>query len=126
MVAALLIASTAHSQIKPPCENAVRLDGSEAEGVPCSGLLISLSQAKDCLECREVIIPTLTLKLDGEKAKVKILKKAIDDLNTQIDLLGKLDSPSQSQIKSYVLGGSIGLVVGLMAGALTSAYVLSR
>ena len=113
MAIILLMNSTAHSN---ECVGAASLKVNQA--APCSGLLISNDQAKSCLKCKNIEVPSLKelLKCCNQKNEtlnglnVKLEKRATDLIkvnNNQYEL--------STMVMLTAAAFAVGTAVGLFA-----------
>ena len=107
------MSSTAHSN---ECIQAASIQSGQPS--PCSGLVISNDQAKECLKCAKVTVPKLKELLAGCEQKVATLQ----DLNKRLQAAATEAIESESttyELNTVVLVAVSALAVGVSAGMLS-------
>lgn len=113
MATILLMSSTAQSN---ECVSAVSVKLNQPS--PCSGLLISDEQAKSCIKCKNIQVPTLEELIKGCNKKNQVLVELNEKLEKRATDLIKINK-SQYDFTTVILVAvsafAVGSAVGLFA-----------
>lgn len=107
----LLTSSIAYSN---ECVKATSvIAGAEA---PCSGLLISTGQAKQCLKCEKVDLPAVKELLRLESIKSEKYKSLSETLKIELDVAAGASTDTGFALSTVLLFAASGILIGLGAG----------
>lgn len=116
MAIILLTSSIAHSS---DCLNAAALK--VGEQASCTGLLISHEQAKRCLKCQKVELPTIQELLRLEEQKSKKYKLLSEALKRDLDIASGASIDSGYTMSTVLLFAVSGVLAGFAGGVYLGA-----
>ena len=83
---------------------------------PCSGLLVSTEQAKQCIKCKKVNLPAVEELLRLEKLKSEKYKTLSEALKGELDIATSTSIDSGFSLSTVLLFAVSGALIGVGAG----------